>query len=337
MFVTERSCVGRIVSRWFEARRLLRTGRGMTRNDRARDVATTGRRRAKRATSVGRTGARFPSARALEQDEPDGTAEPGEDDLSGGTPAAEEDVADEMSTSGEAPVSDVAHASARFPTPGRTSAADGVHAPEQASAAQEAPAGQGAGLTESGTADWTSVSGHAPVAGARFGPHSMRKPKRGNEFDTGSTPVVDDLHEPHDETPPGEPTPEQSAERTMPLIRPWSGALVRPYAHTGGRTRSSHDLAIEALVSTNGHPSDADIDRVLTTHHRRMIVDLCMQPRSVAEVAALLSVPLGVARVLLGDLATAGMVVVHPTAASVGDGAPDLEFMRRVLVGLRRL
>jgi hypothetical protein len=41
--------------------------------------------------------------------------------------------------------------------------------------------------------------------------------------------------------------------------------------------------------------------------------------------------------VLLGDLATAGAVVVHPTAGSTGDGAPDIEFMRRVLVGLRRL
>jgi hypothetical protein len=123
----------------------------------------------------------------------------------------------------------------------------------------------------------------------------------------------------------------------MPMIMPWAGALVRPYAHTGGRTRSSHDLALEALVSASGQVSDAVVDEVLTTHHRRMIVDLCAHPRSVAEVAALLAVPLGVARVLLGDLADAGAVVVHPTAGSIGDGAPDLEFMRRVLVGLRRL
>jgi hypothetical protein len=118
---------------------------------------------------------------------------------------------------------------------------------------------------------------------------------------------------------------------------PWAGALVRPYAHTGGRTRSSQDLALEALVSTSGQPSLATLDEVLTTHHRRMIVDMCLQPRSVAEVAALLSVPLGVARVLLGDLAAAGLVVVHPTVGSTGDGAPALDFMRRVLVGLRNL
>jgi hypothetical protein len=172
--------------------------------------------------------------------------------------------------------------------------------------------------------------------GARFGPYSARKPKRGKEFDTGGIPVVDP-DEARVETPPGEPTPEQSAERTVQLVMPWAGALVRPYAHTGGRTRSSHDLALEALVSTSGHHSEAAVDEVLTTHHRRTIVDLCAQPRSVAEIAALLSMPLGVARVLLGDLATAGAVIVHPTAGSTGDGAPDVEFMRRVLVGLRRL
>ncbi|HEX6352958.1 DUF742 domain-containing protein [Actinophytocola sp.] len=149
--------------------------------------------------------------------------------------------------------------------------------------------------------------------------------------------MVEDPSDARAETPPGEPTPEQSAERTVQLVRPWAGAMVRPYAHTGGRTRSSHNLAIEALVSTSGHPSDAVLDEVLTTHHRRTIVDLCLQPRSVAEIAALLSMPLGVARVLLGDLATAGVVVVHPTAGSVGDGAPDIAFMQRVLVGLRRL
>jgi hypothetical protein len=90
-------------------------------------------------------------------------------------------------------------------------------------------------------------------------------------------------------------------------------------------------------VSTSGQSVGVRLDEVLTTHHRRLIVDMCLQPRSVAEVAALLAVPLGVARVLLGDLAVAGVVTVHPTAGSTGDGAPDVEFMRRVLVGLRRL
>lgn len=53
-----------------------------------------------------------------------------------------------------------------------------------------------------------------------------------------------------------------------------------------------------------------------------------------AEIAALRGVPLGVARVLLGDLAALGAVVVHRT---VDAGGPDLALMERVLSGLRRL
>lgn len=68
----------------------------------------------------------------------------------------------------------------------------------------------------------------------------------------------------------------------------------------------------------------------------RAVAELCRQPRSVAEVAALLPVPLGVARVLLGDMAGLGLVVVHKTTGADG-GAPDLALMERVLSGLRRL
>ncbi|MFL6118698.1 DUF742 domain-containing protein [Actinophytocola sp.] len=182
----------------------------------------------------------------------------------------------------------------------------------------------------SATAEESHEDADGPI-GARFGPYSGHKPKHTKENDAGSTPAAVD-----EQPQPGEPTPRQSAERTVQLVNPWAGALVRPYAHTGGRTRSSHALALEALVSTNAHAA-ATFDEVLTTHHRRMIVDMCLHPRSVAEIAALLSVPLGVARVLLGDLATAGLVVVHPTPGSTGDGAPDLDFIRRVLVGLRNL
>jgi len=66
------------------------------------------------------------------------------------------------------------------------------------------------------------------------------------------------------------------------------------------------------------------------------VADLCREPRSVAEVAALLKLPLGVARVVLGDMAGQGTVVVHETAGSSGD-VPDMALMERVLSGLRRL
>lgn len=110
-------------------------------------------------------------------------------------------------------------------------------------------------------------------------------------------------------------------------------AAVRPYLWTGGRTRPVYDLAVETLVSTTDHGRDM---AALTSVEHRSVAELCRDPRSVAEVAALLSLPLGVARVVLGDMAGIGLVAVHRTASSAGD-VPDLALMERVLSGLRRL
>ena len=112
-----------------------------------------------------------------------------------------------------------------------------------------------------------------------------------------------------------------------------SAAAVRPYTWTRGRTKSGLDLAIETLVSTSarGRAQAATLQ-----FEHRAVAELCEQTRSVAEVAALMSLPLGVARVLLGDMAGLGVVTVHQTASSAGS-APDLALMERVLSGLRRL
>jgi hypothetical protein len=110
-------------------------------------------------------------------------------------------------------------------------------------------------------------------------------------------------------------------------------AAVRPYAWTRGRTKSGLELAIEALVSTSQRGREQM--GMLQVEHRA-VAELCEQTRSVAEVAALLKLPLGVARVLLGDMAGIGVVTVHQTASSTGN-VPDLALMERVLSGLRRL
>ena len=110
-------------------------------------------------------------------------------------------------------------------------------------------------------------------------------------------------------------------------------SAVRPYTWTRGRTKSGFDLAIETLVSTSRRGGEQM--GMLQVEHRA-VAELCEQARSVAEVAALLSLPLGVARVLLGDMAGLGLVTVHQTASSAGN-APDLALMERVLSGLRRL
>ena len=138
--------------------------------------------------------------------------------------------------------------------------------------------------------------------------------------------------------------PDKPALRTVEPEDEWAGAehageepadavAVRPYAWTRGRTRPVYDLAVETLVSTSDDGRDV---AALTTVEHRSVAKLCREPRSVAEVAALLSLPLGVARVVLGDMADIGLVMVHQTAGSAGD-VPDIALMERVLSGLRRL
>jgi hypothetical protein len=123
-----------------------------------------------------------------------------------------------------------------------------------------------------------------------------------------------------------EPDPYQPAEGG-------GSSVVRPYTWTRGRTRSGFALEIETLVSTSTRGREQF--GVLQFEHRS-VAELCDQARSVAEVAALLGVPLGVAKVLVGDMAGLGLVVVHQTVSSNGD-VPDLALMERVLSGLRRL
>ena len=108
------------------------------------------------------------------------------------------------------------------------------------------------------------------------------------------------------------------------------GRLVRPYYMTGGRGRPiQDDLEIEALVSTTAMGERSP----KLTVEQRAIIALCRDLLSVAEVSARLDLPLGVTRVLIGDMATAGLVILHrPT--SVGD-RPDLALLQRVLYGLQ--
>ncbi|MCI3933289.1 DUF742 domain-containing protein [Streptomyces sp. AN091965] len=113
-----------------------------------------------------------------------------------------------------------------------------------------------------------------------------------------------------------------------------SNPLVRPYAMTGGRTRPRYQLAIEALVHTTAQPHQ--LQGQLPEHQR--ICNLCREIKSVAEISALLSIPLGVARILVADLAEAGLVAIHqPGGDESAGGQPDVTLLERVLSGLRKL
>ncbi|GAB2910249.1 MULTISPECIES: DUF742 domain-containing protein [Streptomyces] len=117
-------------------------------------------------------------------------------------------------------------------------------------------------------------------------------------------------------------------------------ARVRPYSLTGGRTRFGHVLLVETFVAALEAPEER---RELTNGNLasrimpelQAIVELCRRMRTVAEISALLKMPLGVVRVLLSDLADQGKIRVYGTGH--GTGQPDRALLERVLNGLRRL
>lgn len=111
-----------------------------------------------------------------------------------------------------------------------------------------------------------------------------------------------------------------------------AGLRVRPYALTGGRTRADTDIAIETILVLT--PAGAARAERLGME-RGDILRLCRAPSSLAEISAHLHLPLGVARVLAGDLCDEGLLDFNREAAS-GD-RPSLRLLERVFDGLQAL
>ena len=106
--------------------------------------------------------------------------------------------------------------------------------------------------------------------------------------------------------------------------------IVRPYTITAGRTRSVVDLPMEATLRLQAAAHD---------HHwgsdlQGRIVDVC-DHKSVAEVSAAVSMPIGVVRVLLGDLVEQGYVGVQATLNDNSSRDERLDLIERTLRGLR--
>jgi hypothetical protein len=99
-----------------------------------------------------------------------------------------------------------------------------------------------------------------------------------------------------------------------------------------GRTRvDGVHLPIEALVTVTelaSRPAD-DLQR-----EHRLILELVTRPLSLAEIGVGLGVPVGVARVLVSDLANAGYLEVHLPQVIV-NGRPSQDILERLLDGLR--
>ncbi|TGD86735.1 DUF742 domain-containing protein [Mycolicibacterium sp. CH28] len=110
--------------------------------------------------------------------------------------------------------------------------------------------------------------------------------------------------------------------------------LVRPYSLTAGRTDTAVDLPVEAPIQTlrpalQQHWPSGDV--------RGRICRLCTDSPSVAEISALLELPLGVARVLVGDLVAAGYLRVQTTLTDRSTHDERRDLIGRTLRGLRAL
>jgi len=116
-----------------------------------------------------------------------------------------------------------------------------------------------------------------------------------------------------------------------------AGPVVRPYAMTRGRTSHAvqHRLDLIAVVVAERQADDSEADHALSPEHVN-IVELCRDaPQSVAELAAELDLPIGVVRVLVGDLVDEEMV--HVTRPVPPAELVDESILRDVINGLRAL
>jgi hypothetical protein len=140
-----------------------------------------------------------------------------------------------------------------------------------------------------------------------------------------------------------DPSPERSPAAGA-LIRPFLSAGLaadaagfepstglRPFLLTSGRVAADVSIAIETqVISTElGRASVGTL-----AFERRDIVAICAQPLAVAEIAAQLSLHLGVVRVLVGDLSAEGHLAVYLPNADV---ARDVDTLLRVIRGLRAI
>jgi Protein of unknown function (DUF742) len=121
-----------------------------------------------------------------------------------------------------------------------------------------------------------------------------------------------------------------------------AGPVVRPYALTGGRTHyEGVDFDLVALIEAVDAPDAADASSAIPASpwspepEHDMILELCRTPLSVVEIASDLELPLGVVRVLLGDLLDRSLIQVRRPAPVAQ--FPSERVLKEVIDGIRAL
>jgi hypothetical protein len=122
-----------------------------------------------------------------------------------------------------------------------------------------------------------------------------------------------------------------SSDDTLDRPAKMRSRRIRPYALTGGRTKTRHHLLVETLISVPQY--DPTLSDSLMPESKSLY-ERARKRTSVAELSVLLDLPLGVVRVLISDLAAQGAVFIHPTAYAYQN---DPNVLERILDGLKRL
>ena len=113
-----------------------------------------------------------------------------------------------------------------------------------------------------------------------------------------------------------------------------AGPVVRPYALTGGRTRHSGEAfdLVATVITTNARIADPN---GLCPEHV-WVLQLARTPTTVVDIASDVALPLGVVRILLGDLRELGLVTIQAPIPMKARQV-DRNTLREVLHGLRGL
>ncbi|MDR1440945.1 MAG: DUF742 domain-containing protein [Bifidobacteriaceae bacterium] len=121
-------------------------------------------------------------------------------------------------------------------------------------------------------------------------------------------------------------------------------ASVRPFVVTGGRTQGSTDTRLESILEVASQQWVAEKGKSLSPEEAAIVRQIATTYLTVAEVSAHLKLPVGVVKVLVSDLAEAGVLLVHDTMAGGGadSGGPvsreqTLELLESVLNAISQL
>jgi Protein of unknown function (DUF742) len=124
---------------------------------------------------------------------------------------------------------------------------------------------------------------------------------------------------------PETPWPEPEDEATAPRV-------VRHFTLTAGRAHTDVEIPFEATIRrlslVDGTPTPGGV-------HLR-ILEMC-DTKSLAEVSANLSMPIGVVRVLVGDLVEQGHLRIQATITDDSSFDERRDLIERTLRGLRSL